>query len=244
LRKPVVLPNGREWPTKKEAEQHFRDMLAKFRDGETIPKGIDHDDLVALLQRYDLMDPIGPPKIGVGVDHFERRLNRTDFYSASGFWVVRTDGSATDFSYPTAVRAAPQKLEQEFSVACHNAVGADLRATKEYEFDHFPDQDGCVPCDVTGKPVSFTEANLSHAEPSFAEIVKQFRKKRGWDKGIPSGIVTTAGDAQISSDFEKQSDADDFRAFHRSAAVLRIVAKDRPSGSLASTPVKHAIKIR
>ncbi|KZZ20790.1 hypothetical protein A3753_18740 [Sulfitobacter sp. HI0082] len=112
--KSITLPNGKTWTTQKEALEHFKSLLGRYEDGETVNDLEDHDDLVALLERYDQLELGGPEKIGAGVDHFERRRNRGEGYSSSGFWAIRTNGTETDFSCPKAVRGVPTALPSCF----------------------------------------------------------------------------------------------------------------------------------
>ena len=100
-----------------------------------------------------------------------------------------------------------------------------LRPPKQRQFDRFSDTDGKIACDVSGVPVAFSQAQLRHATPSFGRIVEEFRKQMGWAKAELKERLTTAGDAQISTSFLDPKDAEAFRKFHRSRAVLHIVSK-------------------
>ena len=226
--KSVELPNGRFWRTQKDALRHFKDMLGRYKNDEIVDNlddHDDHDDLVAVLERYDQLELGGPSKVGPGIRLFERRLNRGEGYSSPGFWAVRIDGTETDFSCPKAIKGTPATTLEEYYAACRSAVGADLAAAKQRQFDHFSDADGKIACDVSGVPVAFSQAQLRHANPSFGRIVEEFRKQQGWAKADLKGRLTTAGDAQISSSFLDPKDAEAFREFHHSKAVLHIVSK-------------------
>ncbi|MBB4570089.1 MULTISPECIES: DCL family protein [Rhizobium] len=245
MAKSVELSNGRVWKTKKAAEQHFRDMLARYRDGDHISDYQDHIDLSALLERFDLLVSDGPSKIGAGIKRFERRLNKGDGWSSPGFWVVRVDGTPTDFSYVQAVVGRPKSDADEFSVACHNAVSRDLLGMKQKQFDHFADADGLIACDITGNLVAYSEAQLSHAHPPFGIIVKEFRKSKGWGDIVPPGILTASADAQISTHFADDAIGREFLNFHHDRAVLRIVGKDRPPTSMsAAITVNRPLRFR
>lgn len=245
MAKPVELSNGQMFKTKKAAEQHFRDMLARYRDGEHISDYQDHSDLSALLERFDLLVSNGPSKIGAGIKRFERRLNKGDGWSSPGFWVVRVDNTPTDFSYPQAVVGRPKSDAEEFSVACHNAVSRDLLGMKQRQFDHFSNPDGLIPCDITGNLVAYSEAQLSHAHPPFGIIVKDFRKFKGWNDNIPPGTLTASADAQISTHFSDDAVGKEFLNFHHDRAVLRIIGKERPSMSMsAAVTVNRPLRFR
>lgn len=237
MAKPVELTNGQVFKSKKAAEQHFREMLARYNDGDHISDYQDHSDLSALLERFDLLVSDGPSKIGAGIERFERRLNRGDGWSSPGFGVIRVDNTPTDFSYVQAVAGRPKSDAEEFSVACHNAVSRDLLAMKQRQFDHFAGPDGLIACVITGNLVGYTEAQLSHAHPPFGVIVKEFRKLKGWDGEVPPGILSASADAQISTHFADDAVAREFLDFHHGLAVLRIIGKDRPPISTSSVPI-------
>jgi hypothetical protein len=111
MAKPVTLSNGRSWKTKSAAHDHFQAMLNRHKNGDCISDPVDHDDLIALLKRYDdLLPPGEATKAGSGVAHFFRDRNGGDGYTSDCFWVHRTDGSRIDFSFVKAV-----KLERPFA---------------------------------------------------------------------------------------------------------------------------------
>jgi hypothetical protein len=103
-------------------------------------------------------------------------------------------------------------------------VSDDLRREKERQFDGFADANGCLRCDLTDESVTFSGAKLSHASPAFIEIVNEFRQQRGWDNGIPPGVLTTSADRQISTEFIDAADGLAFKRLHHKMAVLRIIS--------------------
>lgn len=106
--KPVHLSNGSKWPSRKDAIEHFKKMLARYADGERVSDSADESDLRALLARYDSVVPAGSPtKAGVGVDHFSRQRNTGEGWTTPGFHVHRTDGTSVDFSFYSAVQTEP-----------------------------------------------------------------------------------------------------------------------------------------
>lgn len=105
--KAISLSNGRTWAKKGDAVDHFRAMLARYRDGECVSDAADHSDLAALLNVYDSILAAGKPtKAGVGVSHFERRRDQDHPGHTSCFFVVRKDGTSIDFSTRRALDAA------------------------------------------------------------------------------------------------------------------------------------------
>ncbi|TAU13816.1 DUF3223 domain-containing protein [Rhizobium leguminosarum] len=243
MAKPIRLSNGKCLKTQGAALEHFRKMLARYGDNCLVDDHDDHADLIALIERYDTVESDGPPKMGVGISRFERRLNRGAGFTSPGFWILRTDGSITDFSYVSAVRGVPKTLSEEFYDACRNAIGPELLATKQRYFKEFSDVEGRLPCDLTDMPLIYSEAELSHAVPSFGKIVADFKASQGWDASIPLGVLTQSADAQISTSFIDPAISAAFRTFHHARAVLRIVATKRdPNGPpLKTTLVRRPI---
>ena len=93
--------------------------------------------------------------------------------------------------------------------------------------------------------VSFSDAQLRHANPSFGRIVEEFRRQKGWTKADLKERLTTAGDAQISTSFLDPSDAEAFRAFHHKTAVLHVVSKNPKHGAFLEQgrSVRRAIRL-
>jgi len=76
----ITLSNGRTWRTKAAALSHFKAMLARHTDGAVVEDSNDHEDLVALPERYDEAITDGPSKTGMGIDHFTRTRNMKSAY--------------------------------------------------------------------------------------------------------------------------------------------------------------------
>ncbi|WP_370659693.1 DUF3223 domain-containing protein [Massilia polaris] len=85
-------------------------MLSRYSPGDEVTDSKDHEDLCALLSRYDsILDRDRPSKIGCGIKYFTKEHN-TDFsWSSTGFWVHRNDGSSCDFSLKKALGPLPEK---------------------------------------------------------------------------------------------------------------------------------------
>jgi hypothetical protein len=108
VRKAVHLANGKSWRARKDAIEHFRKMLARYKDGQKISDSADESDLRTLLILYDSVVPPGSPtKTGSGVAYFSRELNTGDGWATSGFHVHRTDGTSVDFSFRSAIQTDP-----------------------------------------------------------------------------------------------------------------------------------------
>lgn len=240
MAKPVSLSNGRSWRTRSAALGHFKSMLHRYVDGQRIDDVTDHDDLAALLERYDDYIIDGPTKIGCGIDYFERRANYVDGHQTAGFWVTRADGTETDFSYIWAVKGEPKTAADDFRDACRDAVAPDLRAAIEKFFQQHADAEGRVLCPLTRERITRDEAHLDHAYTGFTQIVAAYRAAKDWNIAVPPGIVSTPADGQLRAEFVDPSTRDDFRRFHHKLAKIRVV-KDK--ANLARAASQRAPKI-
>ncbi|WGJ15323.1 DCL family protein [Methylocapsa sp. D3K7] len=84
-----------------DATDFFRRMLNSYSIGDPVSEA-DTRHLKSLLVRHDEQDE----KIGVGIHHFEVNA-APDAFGGKCFWIVRTDGSKIDFSYPHCLKHKP-----------------------------------------------------------------------------------------------------------------------------------------
>ncbi|MGC9225440.1 MAG: DCL family protein [Terracidiphilus sp.] len=226
MAKPVEI-GSRSFRTQSSALEHYKAVLHRYQDGQRVSDQDDHADLMALIERYDpVLDAVGEPTKGDGqIAHFERRLNTGTGWSSSGFWVVRQDGTATDFSYIDAVKGKPKGRSQDFYGACRQAVALDLIQAKKQAFAQYGDDQGRVECELTGVMVTSDDAHLDHAWPNFSHLVSGFRAARGWSRDIPDGVVSAPADGQMTATFIDSAVADAFRTYHHDQAMLRILSR-------------------
>lgn len=222
-KKPVSLENGRSWASQRAAEDHFRNIRDRYGPGKTVTSHADHDDLLALIRRHDLLVADGPSKEGVGVERFETRTNVTNGGRTVGFWIVRIDGSETDFSFIRAVAGAARSGEGQLMDACRGAVIDDLHTARIAHFAANSDKNGCIECEVTGRLIAERESGFDYVGRRFADIVVDWMSAMGWSDGPPPSVLNAPGDAQTTTVFRDQSVANDFRRFHRRNARVRIV---------------------
>ena len=86
---------NKNFKSQKEIDIHYGAIIAKYDWGETL-SAEDHQDAVELLEFHPNKDE----KIGIGMSHIEVRRNtqETHGYNNKCFFVVRTDGTAIDFT--------------------------------------------------------------------------------------------------------------------------------------------------
>lgn len=105
--KPLTLKNGKSWRTQALAKGHFKDMLARHKNGQKVTDPSDHGDLLALLDCYD-RDVLLPreTKTGSEVEYFFRDRDTEHPGNTDCFHVRRTDGTIIGFSTIRAVEVA------------------------------------------------------------------------------------------------------------------------------------------
>lgn len=204
-----------QFTSKKAAKTYFGEMLRRHNPRTPIPEP-DASELAALLQRHHE----SKEKIGSGIDHFEVRLNPP--YNTFGFHVVRTDGTATDFSYLKCVDGAPSPLA-EAKRAMREEVRDDILQAKRAYFAEHADADGRIRCVATGAPISIEQADADHVAPWYFDVLAtSFIRARGIDL---TGFVTPAADNQYVPRIADRVLAGEWREFHHELAGLRIISR-------------------
>ena len=224
-RKHVELSNGRRWDTQGEARVYFTELRDRYPHNTPIDDPADHDDLLALLERYDTAILEDPLKAGAGVQYFETRINRAHGGFNVGFWVVRTDGSETDFSFIKAIAASPTPRAQLFADACRSAIDDDIVTAKARYFADHGDQDQRVVCPISGVRLRRNDARVDYTLTPFRMIALAFRDVQGWDVETAAGQVSASADAQLTATFTNPIIADAFRRHHHASARVRLVSK-------------------
>lgn len=204
-----------------------------------------HDDLCALLERYDAAITIGPSKVGGGVAYFFTRKNEANGGKTIGFWVMRTDGTETDFSFKTAVSGRPKDADAELVEACRESVYESLLELKAAHFKRAAAEAKRVTCEVSGDPVDAYESRLDYAPTEFRDLVWGFRVNEGWEQKIPANILRVPADGQLTTQFVDMNAMARFRAYHAEHAQLRVVSRNVTRARLLasrSDPVRNPVQ--
>jgi hypothetical protein len=225
-RKMPIQLGGQQFPTQKSAGDALR-LILHGQPLNTPLTGSAHKMLTDLIALH----PEATEKIGAGIQHFEVRENHAPMCKVTkGFWVVRTDGSAIDFSYPLCLKGTPKSLSEQLALACRDAVRADVHTMKEEIFARDEDEEGFVQCSETGELLLWEWAHIDHAPPlTFESIVRDFLAilegeglvmERGWFSKDGERLFTT---------FSENGLAERFRAYHnqvcKDAGNLRLVSQ-------------------
>lgn len=206
---------GERFRTKKALTERVRAVL----HGGDAPRRLDADEetLIGELLKFH---PDAPTKVGCGVGHIEIRWNPP--YHSRGFWVVRLDGSATDFSYIDAIKADKHTQRERLIDACRFAVRPVLRAFAEEFFA----QAQTPTCPILGVPLDPTTAHVDHAPPyTFLRIFESFVLLNGLNVDDVS-LTDHSTDGVLVPLFKNTSLRDRFVAYHHSVALLRVISPE------------------
>lgn len=161
----MYVVNGISFRSKKDVEQHarnIRDKYARLLGGHYL-NGDDADFMLSLLA----MHPDAIDKIGCGVSRMWVQVNREPRVSF-GFWLERTDGTQTDFSFLACCRKVTNR--QEILHAMRHEVDADVQRFKDNFFATTNRT-----CPVTGAAITPSDSDIHHQPPNtFAVIANRF----------------------------------------------------------------------
>lgn len=198
----------REFDSKDARKAFYKSMLSRYRAGERL-NGADTMDLLDLLASH----PKVSEKIGTGVAYFDVRRNG----KTHGFWIIREDGSETDFSYLKCLNGEPP-IKTKVSAAFRDAVAQDVYAARAALF---VDRDR-VPCAITGQPLSLDEGHMDHQPPyTFDNIVTFFLAQQSLTHGEVA--IVDGGDGRTTIELSDPDLVERFRAYHSNVANLAFV---------------------
>jgi hypothetical protein len=187
--------------TRKELRQYVSAILHSGIVGQVDKK---HEAFFRLLlQRH----PAVTEKIGCGVDHFEIRPNQ---FRSPAFWIVRVDGTETDFSFNVCINGKGHSRR----AVVHNAFrSAVVDQISEFKLSIL--RAGGARCALTGEPLDGS-CHADHVIP-FKALADTFIASVGGLDAIP--IVPSADGVMVHhvADGEVK---ERWRAFHKERAVL------------------------
>ena len=234
----------------KEAYEHYKAILDRVDFDQPIYDPTDHNDLMALINRYDpeLVRHGVPTKIPAPITHFEKRWNRGIGFSTPGLWLACINGFATHFSYRKAIRAKVDPPDLNFYKACREAIALDALKAKKEAFKRYSNSDGLAQCEISKVWCSFKNLHLDHSGPFFFNVlVSMFRESMSWYDKFPEDLLTESGPADFVVRFTDPSVGAAFRSLHKRHAILRLISKreNLARASLARRPViQHPVVIR
>jgi hypothetical protein len=203
---------GIYFKTQKAITEHIRGILAS---GQGVPfalSGTVLDFVEDLLCRYH---PDWGKKVGCGISAIWIKTNR---FGKRGFYITRTDGTETDFSFMKCL--AKRSALGDFKKAARNAVEAEITNAESSYFDSTNDPR----CPVTQQRLSFGKSIVHHMEPMFDTLVSEFI--RAYAINIDLVEYKTGIDGHEGAEFTSNDLADYWRDYHIEHSNLLVVSQE------------------
>ncbi len=206
MRKPFVL-GDHSFPTKKDAVEYIQGILHGNHDRQLEP--VNETFVRAILDRH----PDRDSKIGCGVRSI-RVVRNPDFPTTWCFWLVRIDGTSTDFSFKECLK--PSTHKQKVRAALRNLVSSQV---EEFKNHFFVTRDVKI-CPLSGVEMRPSTSHVDHAAPQFVELADSWSSTEG---GYDAISLITGQDGQAIDLVKDLAKASRWYVYHQHNAVLRVV---------------------
>lgn len=205
--------DGLEFRTKQAAVEHVRAILYGHEFEQPIV-GPAFSFLMDLLGRHKSAGQ----KAGCGVAVIFTRANPL-FPNNRGFWLRRTDGTETDFSFWECL--SPSSRDDCVRQAARLEIADQVIRFRDTVFAR---SDGKITCELTGERIGVGESHVDHVPPdTFAAIWERFLDEHGL---ISDDIdLTESRDGDIGQRIADPELAAAWQQFHWDSATLRVVSR-------------------
>lgn len=207
----AYVVNGRPFQTKDEVTEAVRVILYGREPGEAIDA-----ESFAFINALLSFHRHAPVKIGCGIAAITVERN-PEFPSKRGFWISRTDGSRTDFSFVECISPAPAIRDLKWALRFE--VKEQVLSAKEAAFGRI----ASIICPVSGDSLTRDNCHVDHAPPrTFDVLASEFIAAHGVDADAVSYI---GGDGVIGEVVADRELAAKWREFHLANATLRVISQ-------------------
>ena len=191
--------------------------LRATRDAHNDNTPILDDDAVDLLLGVVAAHPQVAQKVGVGITGFF--VATSPDYPTRCFYLQRSDGSVTDFSWNESI--SPATPINRLRMACRNAIEDHKTAFKEATWP-YADTTPRV-CPITQEPFNRGEAHVDHQPPqTIKTLVDAWLRAQGLT--INDVPIDHIGDLRSVDTFADEGHRQQWRRFHQQNANLRLVS--------------------
>jgi len=239
MKNPIIVGN-KIYKTKKELSGHYKNILNSYKFGEILNEN-DYFDIIDLLiyddennldETSDNDNEISEnteQKLEFKNEIFEEedifieniRIKKVQF-NTKCFELIYNDKSTELISYVMIINNRKYNSESLFNLACRNAVSKDIRAVKKDYFENNSVK-GNVKCQETNILSNWSELVVDHRQPNtFSVIIDRFKEIKSL-KLDDIKYETTDDNLLLFKDNKLQNE---FAAYHKEKAVLRIVRKE------------------
>ena len=206
---------GENFKTKADLQERIKAILYQYQDRECLSE-VDFVFMLEVLQRH----PDYEVKAGSGVKAIYVQQNPV-YRNTRNFWIIRLDGSETDFSYLECLKETlPQK---KFINACRAAIEPYTQEYKRLFFDNLDSK--AYFCPYTNEKLNFIGSHVDHKSPkTFKQLVKDFVSQYNVDMSQVK-IVGSAKDNVFQDTFEDKEFEKLWIDYHNSHAKLQVISK-------------------
>ena len=211
----IRLGNGKSFSSKAACLKYFKDLLNANPRGTKVP-----DQHFSDLHSLFVRNPDYQEKVGSGVDHFI--VDKSPDWPTNCFYVVRRDGTRTDFSYKASVDGQEIPFKARVSSAFRYTVYEELVELKALAIKERLLPNGKIICDATGQEIETHEAELDHQPPkTFQVLLDDYLKAHALTYAeIP---LSSPKDNQSAYSITDLDLVEDFQRYHREAGSFRII---------------------
>jgi uncharacterized protein DUF3223 len=178
------------------------------RAGAILRSGNVSSDDDAFLRKLIARHPQTAAKVGAGIDHFEIRQGAP--FRQNVFWLVRVDGTETDFSYRRCVNNGKISHRARVLAAMRLAIGDQIVEFRQRALVENP------VCALTGAPLTREALHVDH-DPPFSSIAAEFFALLGGAEAIK---LADEADGVIGRRFADTKVLAAWCEFHRTHAKL------------------------
>lgn len=197
-----------EFRTKGEAEAAIREVADSADIGNPVI-GEAKELILGLLERH----PEAARKIGAGVSQVVVRFNA---YKKRGFYLLRVDGSETDFSW-TKCLSPPRPIDR-VRTALRSCIADQKLEARDRHFA--AGANAC--CELTGLAITPASCHVHHENPTFAELVDAFLGARGISSEAVAFVrVDGVEGPRLAAEWHWLGR--EFEAYHRTHARMLVV---------------------
>jgi hypothetical protein len=208
--------SGETFKTKQDLLERIRRVLYAYEEGQTLNE-LDFTFMLDVLRLH----PNVAQKIGCGVASMHVKENPV-YPGKRGFWLMRTDSTATDFSFMECL--SPSSNKKKTQSAFRSAIEPYCFKFKQGVFDKT--LYGTTLCEYTGKRITFLDAHVDHKPPNtFEKLFNDFLAENGLD----ANQIETRGaglDNVVQDEIADPELKNRWIQFHNERAELRVISRE------------------
>ena len=206
--------HGKYFPTKAVLQNKIRTIRDSYADGESLSND-DFEFMSEVLEGH----PEYKTKVGGGLKSMFVSTNPL-YRNTRCFWLVRIDGSSTDFSFVECL--TPTLHKKKFFRALRTAIEP---ITMEFKKQFFAKRTEPYYCPYTGEELHEIGSHVDHKAPNtFQELVEKFIR----EYAIDVDCIQIGGDVEDNT-YQNTLVDDGLRQkwidFHNAHAELQIISR-------------------